>query len=155
MPEFPILLSMFFDEDKISWFTTKQTTCKIFKYKNSYAILFDDFLTISKCFSKSFKAYLESNFKMYIFLLTNTNQNPVVLSLCLVFLNAHVNAHNSSLNFRQYSLSQKMQECVFVEKLRHKWNLAAIAELSEYCDALSCNGYRSRNTWEFPSYGFM
>ena len=51
-----------------------------------------------------FKAYLESKSKMCIFSLTNTNQNPVFLSLCLVFLNAQVNAPNSSLNFLQYSL---------------------------------------------------
>ena len=37
-----------------------------------------------------FEAYLESKSKMCIFLLTNRNQNPVVLSLCLVFSNAHV-----------------------------------------------------------------
>ena len=45
------------------------------------------------------KAYLESKSKMCIFSLANTNQNPVVLSLCLVFLNAQINAPNSSLNF--------------------------------------------------------
>ena len=47
-----------------------------------------------------------------------------------------------------------MQECAFVEKWRHKWNLAAITELSEYCKAgsLGCNGYSSRNTGEFPFY---
>ena len=50
------------------------------------------------------KAYLESKLKMCVCSLTNTNQNSVVLSLCLVFLNAHVNVPNSSLNFRQYSL---------------------------------------------------
>ena len=100
------------------------------------------------------KAYLESKSKMYIFSLTNTNQNRVVLSLCLVFLNAHVNAPISSLNFRQYSLCYKMQECAFLEKWRHKWNLVTITMFSEYCkaDALGCNGYRLRNTGEFPSY---
>ena len=34
-----------------------------------------------------------------------------------------------------------------------KWNLVAIAEHLEYCnaDALGCNGYRLRNTGEFPT----
>ena len=46
-----------------------------------------------------------------------------------------------------------MQKCAFVEKWRHKWYLAAIAELLDYykADALGCNGYRSRNTGEFPT----
>ena len=41
-----------------------------------------------------FKAYLESISKMYIFSPTDTNLNPIVPSLCLVFLNAHLNVHN-------------------------------------------------------------
>ena len=53
---------------------------------------------------KLFQAYLESKSKMCIFSLTNTNQNPVVLSLCLVSLNAHPNAPNSSLNFHEFLL---------------------------------------------------
>ena len=46
-----------------------------------------------------------------------------------------------------------MQESAFVEKWRHTRNLVAIAaDLLEYCkaDALSCNGYRSRNAGNFP-----
>ena len=53
---------------------------------------------------------------MYIVSLTNINQTPVVLSLCLVFLNAHAKGPKSPLNFSQYSLWQKMEECAFVEE---------------------------------------
>ena len=54
--------------------------------------------------NECFKAYLESKSKMCVFSLTNTNQNFVVLSLCLVSLNPQAIASNSSLNLRQYSL---------------------------------------------------
>ena len=45
-----------------------------------------------------------------------------------------------------------MQECAFVEKLRHKRNLATIAELAELCniDSLGYNDYRPRKTRELP-----
>ena len=42
------------------------------------------------------KAYLESKSKMCIVSLTNIDQNPIALLLCLVFLNAHANGPNSS-----------------------------------------------------------
>ena len=103
------------------------------------------------------KAYLESKSKMCIFSQTNTNPNQVVPSLCLVFLNAHANAPNSSLNFLQiFTLVENVRICVCGEMTSYV-ELVAITDLLECCkaDALGCNGYRSRNTGEFPTCDIM
>ena len=67
-----------------------------------------------------FKVYFR---KYAVGSLTNTNQNPVFPSLCLVTLNAHISVLNSTIIFRQYSIRrnrwkmpEKMQESAFVEK---------------------------------------
>ena len=60
----------------------------------------------------SLKAYLESKSKMCVFSPTNANQNFVILSMCLVFVNANVNALNSSLNFTSIHPVENARMCV-------------------------------------------
>ena len=46
----------------------------------------------------------------------NAIHNPFFLSLCLVSLYTHLNVPSSAKRMQQYSLRQKMLECVFAEK---------------------------------------